>query len=370
MIRLGLILLVAGATLLPAALRHEPIYDPVLKMTAFNVSLPTNWKFDGTFVQGSSCSQTPFPVFRAYSPDGLSEVRRYPRLDWTWGNSPGQGPKHPDCLNLTQELSASEFLKYIMGVLQVAYLRDAPAPEQAIAAKQKLISQLNAQAANNSKILNLAPPVQHYDFAAAFAEYRNGSFPMEANIQAGVTCIRSSFGARVGQNWFAETCNANVRVVRAPKGQLAGLLSQVESEGIGAAENGQWVSRYMQAQQAKTNEIMQQMHRDFERAQAIRAQQHQQFLANLRAGTDRSMANARAIANANHTIASDWCDYALDQQTVTGSGGTVKISNAYTHTWSNGSGQYYQTNDPNANPNGVLPGSWSTQQRVHGDGTP
>ena len=118
-----------------------------------------------------------------------------------------------------------------------------------------------------------------------------------------------------------------------------------------------------------SNALMQQRQADFERGQAVRAQQHQQFLANMQAGTDRSMANARATANSNHAIAQDWCDYALDRQTVTGPGGTVKVSSAYNQTWTNGSGQYYQTNDPNANPNGVLSGTWTQTTQVHGDGT-
>jgi hypothetical protein len=29
----------------------------------------------------------------------------------------------------------------------------------------------------------------------------------------------------------------------------------------------------------------------------------------------------------------------------------------------------YQTNDPNADPNGSLPGTWTRQQVVHGDGS-
>lgn len=70
------------------------------------------------------------------------------------------------------------------------------------------------------------------------------------------------------------------------------------------------------------------------------------------------------------TAASDWTDYALDQQTVTGSGGTVKVSNAYSQTWSNGQGQWYQTNDPNVNPNGSLHGNWTRQTVVHGNGAP
>ena len=81
------------------------------------------------------------------------------------------------------------------------------------------------------------------------------------------------------------------------------------------------------------------------------------------------MNNANAQMNAQSTAASDWVDYALDQQTVTGPGGTVNVSSAYSQTWTNGT-QYYQTNDPNVNPNGVLPGNWTQTTKVHGNGQP
>jgi len=108
----------------------------------------------------------------------------------------------------------------------------------------------------------------------------------------------------------------------------------------------------------------------FEHSMALQQHEHEQFLAQMQSGTDASMRHALGAMNARSTAASDWVDYALDQQTVTGSGGTVKISNAYSQTWSNGQGQWYQTNDPNVNPNGSLPGNWTQQTVVHGNGTP
>src|ERR1700722_9912249 len=110
--------------------RHETIHDPALNMTAYDVNVPANWKFQGAILQGTSCSQLAFPVFRMYSPDGLTEIRRYPRLDWGWANlganSNFKAPPHPDCLSLKKAMTAKEFLTYFMGVLQIAYVRDAP----------------------------------------------------------------------------------------------------------------------------------------------------------------------------------------------------------------------------------------------------
>ena len=98
---------------------------------------------------------------------------------------------------------------------------------------------------------------------------------------------------------------------------------------------------------------------------------HQAQMAQSASSFHSSMNNANNAMNARSTAASDWVDYALDQQTVAGQGGTVKISNAYSHTWSSTVGnqtQWYQTNDPNANPNGALSGNWTEDTKVHGNG--
>jgi hypothetical protein len=98
---------------------------------------------------------------------------------------------------------------------------------------------------------------------------------------------------------------------------------------------------------------------------------HQQFMAQMQASTDASMAGAQASSDARSTAASDWVNYALDQQTVLdpSTGQVSNVSSAYTYTWSNGQTSY-QTNDPNANPSGLMPGTWTKQQVVHGNGTP
>jgi hypothetical protein len=54
---------------------------------------------------------------------------------------------------------------------------------------------------------------------------------------------------------------------------------------------------------------------------------------------------------------------------VAGPNGTAKVSSAYSQTWTNGT-QWYQTNDPNSNPNGVLSGNWTQTTQVHGNGQP
>jgi hypothetical protein len=141
-----------------------------------------------------------------------------------------------------------------------------------------------------------------------------------------------------------------------------------------------WVKRAAEQSQQQNNAMLAAAQKRFQAQQqairhsmAVQQQMHEQFMQNMQAGTDRSMARAAEVANSNHRMAQDMVDYSLDRQTVMdpGTGQISKVSSAYSSTWVDASGKTsYQSNDPNANPNGVLPGNWTRQAVVHGDGTP
>src|ERR1700722_11135707 len=69
------------------------ITDPALSMHAYTVHIPAGWKFQSTVFQGPPCNELPFPVYRAYSPDGLTEMRMLRGSAWPSGA--GNGRKHP-----------------------------------------------------------------------------------------------------------------------------------------------------------------------------------------------------------------------------------------------------------------------------------
>jgi hypothetical protein len=82
------------------------------------------------------------------------------------------------------------------------------------------------------------------------------------------------------------------------------------------------------------------------------------------------MNNANASMNAQSTAACDWVEFSLDQETVMNpDGSTTKVTAGYSQIWTDGT-QWYQTDIPNSNPNGVLAGNWSPTTQVHGNGTP
>ncbi len=348
------------------------ITDPVLQMPAYSVRIPSGWKFQGSTFPGPPCNEIPYPVYRAYSSDGLTEMRKLPRFDWTFDTLKSGPPASNACLPLDRTLTAKEFLHYLTGVIGARYAGDMSVAPQLHERSAAALAQMKRMSSNIPEYRATA------DAAAIRVRSRNGTFVIEQRLRAWVVCTsRSWFGGSTHTG-----CYAVVDVLRAPQGKLDALASLVDAKDLNASVPDPTyqvrVAQILQArgnarlaaQAAHNNAVMQAQQERFEQSMAVQQHDHDAFLAQMQSSTDSSMRNATDAMNARSTSASDWVDYALDQQTVTGSGGTVKISNAYSQTWSNGQGQWYQTNDPNANPNGVLYGNWTPQTRVHGNGTP
>jgi hypothetical protein len=214
------------------------------------------------------------------------------------------------------------------------------------------------------------------DTAAMRIEVMNGSFIVGERLRAAVECgVNNSPGTFNGG-----TCWARLDLLSAPQGKLDALVQLVDSNNLPhGVFDQQWGQAFMARQQrqgdamlaklaaqekAESNMIYQQ----FQQIMATSQAEHQQFMQQQESQFQSAMNNANASMNAQTTSASDWVDYALDQQTVTGSNGTAKVSSAYSQTWSNGQGQWYQANTPSVNPNGVLAGNWTPDTKVHGNG--
>ena len=366
------------------AMQKGVIHDPVLNMDAYTVTYPAKWHYQGTLVQGSGCAPVPFQVFKASSPDGLTVLERMPRFDWAWGNGPASQTQD-GCLPLKQAMSAQDFLKYLSAILKVEYVSDEPVDPAVVAAYKKSFDESNAEWAKKYVAAGMTPPTNTGELASANVRYKNGTFVILGRLETTVTCLNNHMKDYRGQPIETHVCNAGVRYTHAPEAQFKAAVAQ--ANGIGAAAVQEWVTAYMANKDRQTQQNIAAIQRQgaqnianskasnqqFQDAQATRQRQHEDFMSTMQRGTDMSMHQAAQVANTNHTIASDWTDYSLDRQTVRDptSGQVSKVSSGSNYTWLNSSGQTsYQTNDPNADPNGTLQGTWTRQQVVHGDGTP
>lgn len=368
------------------SLKTEILLDPALNMKAYDVTVPAGWRYQGVLVPGSSCNQSPTPVFRAYAPDGLTEFRRMPRFDWSWGNAPYNPRPQGDCLPLDHDVSASAFAQHLAHLQKGENYTPASLSPQFARIFRQGIDDDNAaiQARSGQR------PFRG-DAAAAKFDYLNGTFVIEEQLRVLIRCTHSNQPGLGGRQYFHEDCGADVRVLRAPKGQLDALISMIDGNKTGAVADGRWLQAYNNARQQRTNGIVRQIQANTQEmlaqgreAARVRQRQNQEFLAGqqgryaeIRRQHDEQQGNydihnqrEKVMMDARHTPASDVIDFALDQQTVSGTNGTVKVPANYSQVWANQSGQYFLTNDLNTNPNGVLDGNWTQQTQVHGNGRP
>lgn len=355
------------------ALSTGTITDPGFGgMKAFTVNIPAGWQFQGTVVPGPQCYPNSFPTFRAYSRDGLTEIRLLPAFNWSF---------HPairmntvaGCLPIKSAMSAAEFLKHFVelipgGVHVVGPMSIAQPYRERV---ENVATTINASNHN---------PGFHatVDTAALRVETVNGSFVIEQRVRVWLGCrLNSQAGVFSGGG-----CDAHVDVLRAPKGKLDALVALVDARDLTKPTGDpQWKAAYLQRQNAEDAERMRRLKEDeahqenmlraqYEQVQETMNRNHGAFMAQQESQFHSAMNNSISAMNARTTAASDWVDYALDQQTVSGSGGLAKVSSSYSQTWSNGQNQWFQTNNPNADPNGTLNGNWTRDIKVHGNGQP
>jgi len=358
------------------------ISDPAMNgMAAQTMTIPGGWKEQG-IVMTSPCTQIPSVVFRAYARDGLTEMRLTPTVAWKW-NTSYNIPKESGCLPFSSALSAADFLGKYLETIPGGVHVVGPMPVDAsfrrtaedVAARQTQSSQrVGMNAGPNGQ-----PAIRYTsDVAALHIQTRNGSFVIDQRLRAAVHCELRNGGAMAGG-----LCSAQVEILRAPKGKLDALVSLVDGNNL---PNLQMTPNWQEAEtkiirdrgEAGVRAIQHQaaigMARQkamFDSFMATARQNHADFMRGQESRFESSQNAAISSMNARSTAASDMIDFSLDQQTVSGQGGVAKVSSAYGHTWSSTVGnqtQWYQTNNPNADPNGDLPGNWSEDTKVHGNG--
>jgi hypothetical protein len=360
---------------LPTTFTTATVSDPSFNnMQAETMTIPAGWKMDGT-IMTAPCTTLPWPVYRAYSADGLTEIRQYPALGWHWSTngSFNQG----GCLPLKTTMSASDFLQHFLttlpdGVNVVGAMPVTPAFSQWA---QHFADVQNQNSAN----IAFAPAQFHVtaDTAALHIQTHNGSFIIDQRLRAVVICtVYPNAGYLQGG-----TCWGRVDNLRSPRGQLDALDTFVDNNNLPKpVDNPQWDQAVLARARQQGQQALATMNNMQQRAAATFRAMNQQFMQTMQQNFQNFQASQQAKFNnfeagqaanqaARDQMTSDWVDFALDQQTTTGSAGTIKVSNQYSQTWSNGS-QWFQTNDPNVNPNGTLSGTWTQQTQVHGNGTP
>ncbi len=337
--------------------RVERVADETLNnMPAYSVTLPAKWKFQGTLLQGgvALCESNASQVWKATSPDGASVVEQLPQLLWAWGD----GPKPvKGCLPQKGPISTQDLLTHVAAMMHVNYIGPDAVPD-ALAKGVKQMQDGLAQQASFYAAHNLPAPKYRIEGDAARVSSTVGSVAMAGRMTVFVQCEETTHAGNIPidrahpgrplqmgpvRPTTVDKCAASVIYMAAPQNQLAGVLRQWDSPGMGAKSNQDWGNAWVKRKAQQGQQITDSMiksswdrfnaqQKEIAHSMAVQQQQHDQFLATMQEGTNRSIANTYASMNARSTAASDMVDYSLDRQTVmdVNSGAIVKIPNQVT----------------------------------------
>ena len=231
------------ASALPNQLTTATITDPSLNnMPSATLTIPAGWQLQG-ITMISACTFSPWPVFRAYSPDALMQMRIEPVVGWQW-HPALKGTFNSGCANISGQISAANFLQYYLGTMQGGVHVEGPMTVAPVYSQWA-----QGLAANANQIYRNAPPAMRNnntaDTAALRIEVVNGSFVVEERLRTVVECSVSTNASSP-----AGTCWARVDVLTAPLGELDALVQLVDNNNLPHGVNSaQWTQAALQRQQ-------------------------------------------------------------------------------------------------------------------------
>jgi hypothetical protein len=343
----------APATDHDSGLQAEIINDPTLGgIKAFTVNIPVGWKFQGTVTADVGCN-IPSPVFRAYSPDGLTEIRLLPSFSWEIQEKNASAPEglseSQDCIYLNGTMTAAQFLDRYVGSLRAVHVVGPMSISEGYRQQlDQLISQMNAHELKDPKLRSQSTG----DAAAERIEATNGSFTIEQRLRARVVCVTwpKAIAGKLGN------CSARLDVLCAPKGQLDALVKLVDSNNLTTAKNDDlWLQRLVEEIRGDhMNHFDPYIPNRVAVASLYRQANDFGLIQRPRGGTRPLTPFART----QDPMTFDWADFVLDFEQPKDPDGTAHAANDPV-LWSDSDGQHYRTDDPGANPNGVLTGQWT-----------
>ncbi len=356
----------AGGAQLKIVALPDPSFGGI---TAVFVAVPAGWQADGQMTT-NQCVNMPSPAWNGASSDGQSSFEVLPAFGWRWGSGAryGQG-----CAPLSGAPSAADFLKLFAAKLPGNVQIVGPMPI-ADAFRRREENYTAGVSNNNSRV---APALRARNFGDVAAVRATDSSGHELRLRVWLECKQGGEGG---------DCFARADVLSTPRGRLDALAEQVDRQNlVQEVPNGQWLTAYMNRQQRIGQQYMQQLaanakagsdmlHQQFVDSSERLRQEHEAGMQQIKEQGQHAIANDRATVNAMSTAASDWRDYAADQQTVTGANGTYKTSNQYSNVWSSpygpalSNGRTFGSTDNTLNPNSATDNSWTQDVKVHGNG--
>jgi hypothetical protein len=372
------------------ATKQVEIFDPLYNMVGFTISIPQNWKFEGTILHGPGCRvDYQGAAYRAYSPDMQYGVQLMPVQEWYWADDQRALPKGRACKYLPS-MSASEY-----GTVFASRMRPGSELEgsQPGPGSDEFMGKIESQKQGNGGLQyggeNDAVRI-HYDWDG-HSEEELLDVRM-VRVQAVATIMVYPGNGSPGRPTSMPFLDSRASVVglRAPRGKLRQSTAALYAISASLSETPQhraaWSDRtwaQVRNQAAASAQITHTIISAIHGQEAISQQNAANFLANSRREHQEFMDTFERAGETRHQNflaqmdmqsgqARDFQDYLLDQQYYVNpsTGETSTQSGRFNHTWSNGpdssnSTSTIQGDSPNFNPNGIVYGNWTELQPIH-----
>lgn len=361
--------------------RSQEVTDPHFEMTAYSVSVPEGWNFDGDIVRAQDChGGAPSLEYTMASPEGQIVVRRLREMTWSWSSNV-QAQRGMKCgsLDLT---SAADFLVNIIvpklhesaTVLEV--LPPTEAGQRAIESQREHDQEKQSATA---QVIGMPSARALVDGARVHIAYEENGQQFEEVLMAVVHCSEMLAPGSGAPNNRTCTSGGGESVIRTPAGNLSRLMADASFQRAAGdvQDNPAWQEQLATEQQNSFLRALRTMNanaRAIARASDVSFRQRLQnsdrafqgMMANSRAfnaaqeerfehGQDIARANEdRMRAGAQQTI-----NFALDQQQYVNpyNGHIITASNQFNRVWAASDGSLAGTTG-NADPNQyTAPGS-------------
>lgn len=338
------------------------VKDPGNGETAFTVDVPSGWKFAGTILRSRDCHSPATAVdglsITVLSPDGVTAAGQVPGVTWSWTSDGGsaQGPKCQP-VDIT---TASGFLLNIAAPMMhptAKIVGVMPLPENMRAGLEAQRRNMNAAGGPNSR--------QTLDSARIRIEYDFNGQRVEEQLGTVMTCWETYTPAYPQMRRPARTvrnCSTHgTYFKRAPKGQLDAFLANNLPPAQIDREWDAHISERMRANfaayQKANDEQFQAIQRQYQEQTQAMLKRGAEFQNNLKLGTERALAQARATqAATDHAAHQQMLDSLNRAEFVDPTTGQhIQTSSQFNHNWiSSDKSTVVLGDDPTLDPNGVI----------------
>lgn len=345
--------------------RTVEIPDPAWGIVAVRFQIPADWNFDGVLIRDNGCDFTPSIAWRISSPDGLIGAQEMPDFGFTWSTDPRamENLRRFHC-KIMEPMSAEDFLQYVVPLVRPNPTFGPLLPTDDARQLQQMVDAYNQR---TMAAFGTAP--ESGGGVRSRIQYTYRGVTMEENFAVRLQMFKTRMGyvgGPVNYNWKT---SANVRTIRAPKGQLDEVIHILAPLLWAGGYDFQtaWEQRFNQKLQNDTALALAAQQRQADATRDLLNRNHELFMKaqNDRFAAGQEQYNAHREAMDRSALA--YTLYAGDNQLVRNpqTGAVSTVTNKYgTNAWQENGTNNILLNNSDINPNLYLRGTYTQLENV------